>query len=238
MAEDRQRTLYGRRRGKPLRPGRQRSLTKHWPELALPLDKIARSGPKCGDLFGFEPRELWLEIGFGAGEHLAQQARNFPDIAMIGCEPFENGVARLVGYVEELGLKNIRVLSDDAALVLERLPEAVLDRVILLFPDPWPKRRHHKRRFVRPGNIALVARALRPGGLWRMATDDASYCRWMLRHMTSHPDFAWCARGPGDWRQRPCDWPQTRYEQKALEAGRRPAFLTFLRRNDSLGSNA
>ena len=132
--------------------------------------------------------------------------------------------------IEADGLSNLRLYNDDAALLLAALRPASLDRAFLLFPDPWPKRRHNKRRFVNPDNIALMARALRPGSLWRIATDEMSYCRWILAHMTSHPDFTWQVAGPGDWRHRADDWPQTRYEAKALEQGRRPAFLTFRRR--------
>lgn len=230
MAEARQRSIYGRRRGKPLRPGRRRTLETHWPELAITPEDVQRNDGDAGALFGFEPAALWLEIGFGAGEHLAAQALAHPDIGFIGCEPFENGIARLVTQIEADGLSNLRLYNDDAALLLAALRPASLDRAFLLFPDPWPKRRHNKRRFVNPDNIALMARALRPGSLWRIATDEMSYCRWILAHMTSHPDFTWQVAGPGDWRHRADDWPQTRYEAKALEQGRRPAFLTFRRR--------
>lgn len=231
MAETRQRTLYGRRRGKPLRPGRRQALERRWPDLSLTPDGVAAAGGDLATLFGFAPTAVWLEIGFGAGEHLAEQAAAHPDIAFLGCEPFENGIARLVSLIEERGLANIRILNDDAALLLQALPADSLDRAFLLFPDPWPKRRHHKRRFVRPENLALMARALRPGAVWRIATDDMSYCRWILAHMTASSDFEWLVNGPGDWRRRADDWPETRYERKALEQGRRPAYLSFRRRD-------
>lgn len=231
MAESGKRALYGRRRGKPLRPGRQQALERRWPELAITPAAVAETGGDTGALFGFAVSALWLEIGFGAGEHLAAQAAAHPDVAFIGCEPFENGIARLVGYVEERKLGNIRILNDDAALLLQALPSASLDRAFLLFPDPWPKRRHHKRRFVQPENLELMARALKPDAVWRIATDDMSYCRWILAHMTTHPAFEWLVAGPDDWRRRADDWPETRYERKALEQGRHPAYLSFRRRS-------
>lgn len=227
MAEPTKRTLYGRRRGKPLRPGRQKVLNRHWPELAITPETVAGGAET---VFGFSASALWLEIGFGAGEHLAAQAAAHPDIAFIGCEPFENGIARLVSFIEEQKLANIRILKDDAALLLRAMPPASVDRAFLLFPDPWPKRRHHKRRFVRAENMDLMARALKPGALWRIATDDMSYCRWILARMPQHPAFEWLVEGPDDWRRRAADWPETRYERKAIEQGRKPAYLTFRRR--------
>ena len=229
MPEARQRSVYGRRRGKPLRPGRRLVLEQRWPDLAISPDAVQRNGGDARRLFGFTASAIWLEIGFGAGEHLAAQAGAHPDIAFIGCEPFENGIARMVAHIDDLGLANVRLMNDDAALLLQALSPASLDRAFLLFPDPWPKRRHNKRRFVRRDNIALMARALRPGAQWRIATDDMSYCRWILAHMTASPEFRWQVRGPADWRRRSDDWPETRYERKALEQGRQPAYMTFCR---------
>lgn len=173
---------------------------------------------------------VWLEIGFGAGEHLAEQAERHPEIGFIGCEAFEDGIVRLLGEVERRGLDNVRLFTDDARLLLAILPPASLGRVFVLFPDPWPKRRHHKRRLVAPATLDLLAAAMCEGTELRLATDDRDYLAWMLEHTTAHPDFVWLARRPADWRKQPEDWPATRYEAKARAAGRTPAFLRFMRR--------
>jgi tRNA (guanine-N7-)-methyltransferase len=175
------------------------------------------------------PVPLWLEIGFGAGEHIAWQAEAAPQVTLIGCEVYRNGIAALLGQIERRGLRNIRLWPDDARLLIDRLPESCLARVFLLFPDPWPKARHAERRFVSPANLARLARVMQPGAELRVATDDPSYLRWILDHLPVHPAFSWQASGPADWRTRPPDWPATRYEEKALRQGRRPAYLRFLR---------
>lgn len=228
MAENR-RVIYGRRRGKPLRAARQHLADTLLPRLRLdlPVEPAEQLDPDT--LFDRPMRDLWLEVGFGAGEHLAAQARAHPDIGFIGAEPYFTGVARLLSYIDEFALDNVRILNDDAGMLLRTLPDRCLGRAFLLFPDPWPKKRHHKRRFINPANLEQMARVLKDGALWRMASDDMSYCRWMLAHMTTHPAFQWSARRPDDWRQRPEDWPQTRYEQKAIAQGRRPAYLSFRR---------
>jgi tRNA (guanine-N7-)-methyltransferase len=174
--------------------------------------------------------EVWLEIGFGGGEHLAAQAAAHPHHGLIGCEVFENGVVKMLAEAERLRLANLRLFVDDARLLVRALPEASLGRVFILFPDPWPKQRHHKRRMVATETLDALARAMRDGAELRLATDDRDYLRWMLEHVTAHPDFVWLARRPADWRERPADWPATRYEQKALAAGRAPAFLRLLRK--------
>jgi tRNA (guanine-N7-)-methyltransferase len=181
-------------------------------------------------LFPEDIKEVWLEVGFGRGEHLASQAKHNPDIGMIGCEPFINGVAGLLQKVDEEGLKNVRILHDDARLLLKALPDASISRFFLLFPDPWPKTRHHKRRFVSPENLGHLARVLKDDAEFRFGTDHMDYCRWTLVHLLAHPGFEWTAEGPDDWRVRPADWPPTRYESKALNKGLRSAYLTFRRR--------
>jgi tRNA (guanine-N7-)-methyltransferase len=210
-----------------LRPGRQKLQQELLPQLALVLPE---AGPL--DLRALFPgaAETWLEIGFGGGEHLAAQAEAHPEIGFIGSDVFENGVARLVGEVARRGLANIRIFADDARLLLDRLPPASLGRVFMLFPDPWPKLRHHKRRLVARATLDRLAVAIRPGGELRLATDDRGYLAWMLEHTTAHRDFAWLARSAADWRERPADWPATRYEEKAIAAGRTPVFLRFARR--------
>ena len=181
-------------------------------------------------IFPRPPEAVWLEIGFGAGEHLARQAEHNPLVGFIGCEVFENGIARLLAAVEERGLANIRIVADDARQLLDALPPRSIDRVFILFPDPWPKRRHHKRRLVAPATLDRLALVMTDGAELRIATDDRGYLCSMLEHLTRHPAFLWLARRPADWRERPPDWPPTRYEEKARAAQRRPAFLRFARR--------
>ena len=176
------------------------------------------------------PDRLWLEIGFGAGEHLAWQAQAHPDIGFIGCEPFINGVARMLSDIDRAALDNIRLFRDDARLLLAALPEASIDRAFILFPDPWRKTRHHKRRIIAPTTLPLLARVLADGAELRVATDDPGYKSWILQHVRASADFEWMAQSPGDWRSRPADWPATRYEAKAGVAGRTPSFYLFRRR--------
>ena len=209
--------FHGRRRGRPLRAGRQRLLADGLDRLGIdPAALPAGSDPAA--LFDPRPRAVWLEIGFGAGEHLAWQAARNPYIGLIGAEPFLNGVARLLAAVAAQGLANIRVLADDVRPLLDRLGEATLERVFVLFPDPWPKRRHRARRLVARPLLDRLARTLADDGHLLLASDDADYVAWMLRHLLDHPDFVWTARGPADWR-RPADQPPTRYEEKNLYGG-------------------
>ncbi len=217
-----------------MREGRQRLTERLLPQLAITLPTQASLDPAT--LFPVPPAiappaAIWLEIGFGGGEHLAEQAECHPEIGFIGCEVFENGIARLVGEIAHRSLGNIRVFADDARLLLDVLMPASLGRVFILFPDPWPKQRHHKRRLVAPATLDRLAAIMQPGAELRLATDDRDYLGWMLEHVTAHPAFAWLARRPADWRERPADWPPTRYEEKARAAGRTPAFLRFVRRD-------
>jgi tRNA (guanine-N7-)-methyltransferase len=222
-----QRLIYGRRKGHRLRPGRRRLLEELLPRLLVRVPESGQIDP--AGLFA-EPRaELWLEIGFGAGEHLVAQAAARPEVGMIGCEPYVSGVARALSMIEERGLRNLRLFMDDARLLMAALPDACLERIFVLFPDPWPKTRHHKRRIVNPRSAAEFARLLSPGGELRLATDDMSYARAMLLALRPRPELAWQARRPADWRSRPADWPPTRYEDKARAAGRSCAYLRFRR---------
>jgi tRNA (guanine-N7-)-methyltransferase len=174
-------------------------------------------------------REVALEIGFGGGEHLAAQARAHPERGFIGCEPFVNGVAKLLTQIEAQKLGNIRVHAGDALAIIARLPAHSIATVFVLFPDPWPKLRHHKRRFIRAEVLDELARILRPGGELRLATDHMEYARWALAHLMADRRFVWAAEGPSEWRSRPEDWPPTRYEQKALARGARCVYLRFVR---------
>lgn len=176
-----------------------------------------------------EAQRFALEVGFGGGEHLAEQARRNPDTGFIGCEPFENGVAKLLTQVQASGLRNLRVVPDDARDILVRLPDASLSFVFVLFPDPWPKLRHHKRRFIQTRTLDQIHRLLKPSGELRIATDHTDYGQWALMHLMRDNRFEWAATRAADWRVRPDDWVATRYEQKALKAGRSCIYLRFFR---------
>ncbi|MEX2630523.1 MAG: tRNA (guanosine(46)-N7)-methyltransferase TrmB [Tistlia sp.] len=242
--------LHGRRQGRPLRDGLRGLIERRLPALEVRLPERGRLNP--ASLFPAAPvaaapveaapveapsagagRPIWLEIGFGGGEHLAWQAIRHPEAGLIGCEVFVNGIATLLRALEESGAGNVRIFREDARLLVEALPDACLDRVFLLFPDPWPKRRHAKRRFVAPATLDALARVLRPGGELRVASDDPTYQAWALAHLLRHPAFDWTARRADDWRRRPPDWPATRYEAKALDSGRKPVYLAFRRVPDS-----
>lgn len=222
------RRLYGRRRGRPLRQGQQQLKDELLHGLKVELPAAGLVDPFR--LFFRPPAAVWLEIGFGAGEHLAEQAERYPDVGFIGCEVFENGIVRLLAEISRRGLANIRLFIDDARLLLEALPASSIGRVFVLFPDPWPKARHHKRRLIASASLDRLATLMVSGAELRLATDDPDYRNWMLEHLTDHRDFIWLARRPKDWRERPADWPATRYEAKALGAGRTPTFLRFARR--------
>jgi tRNA (guanine-N7-)-methyltransferase len=168
---------------------------------------------------------VWLEIGFGAGEHLLWQAQHHPRIGLIGAEPYEGGVAKLLAKLD--GSENIRIHEGDAREIIEALPDASIGRAFILFPDPWPKTRHHKRRFVQSQTLDALARILKPCAELRFASDDADYLAWTLERLIAHPAFAWTAEQASDWTTRPADWPQTRYEAKALHGP--PVFLRFVR---------
>jgi tRNA (guanine-N7-)-methyltransferase len=224
-----ERVLYGRRKGRPLRPGQQALVDRLLPRIEIaPPPPGAAVDPRS--LFDFTPTAAWLEVGFGAGEHLAAQARANSSIAMIGCEPFLNGVARLLTAIDRDGLGNIRIFRDDARLLLAALTPGCIQRAFVLFPDPWPKARHHKRRFVSPDNIARLARVLSDGAELRVATDDPGYQTWILEHTLAADNFEWLAGRATDWRVRPADWPATRYETKAIASGRSCAYFRFRRR--------
>ena len=221
--------LYGRRRGHPLRPRQQLLLDATLPRLRL-TPAQARD-PRAA--FGMPAAPLWLEVGFGGGEHALDQVAAHPDVAYIASEVFENGLCalltRLVADGEEATgalPPNLRLWPQDARHLLAALPAGALDRLFLMFPDPWPKARHAKRRFVHPALLPLVARALRPGGEWRIASDDPTYQGWVEEVMAGAADFALRARAAA----RPQGWPGTRYEAKALREGRTPIYWTFARR--------
>jgi tRNA (guanine-N7-)-methyltransferase len=224
--------LYGRARGHKLRPRQERLLDATLPRLAL-------SEPMPGTLPNSLPSgPLWLEVGFGGGEHALAQIRKYPQVTLIACEVFENGICSLLSALVPEGLvpdgeeadaplpPNLRLWTDDARVLLRSLPDACLDRLFLLFPDPWPKARHAKRRFVHPAMLPLLARVLKPGAEWRVASDDPTYQAWVRDVMAAQGLFD----GGQPASTRPEDWPPTRYEAKALRAGRQPLYWAFRRR--------
>lgn len=208
------RRLYGRRQGHKLRAG-QAALV----EELLPRIDVPEAGPLDARILFGDDRPLELEIGFGAGEHLAWQAQARREHGFIGCEPFLNGVVGALAKIDAEGIGNVRIHMGDAIEVLERLPDASLSRVYLLHPDPWPKARHAKRRFMNHGPIGLIAAKLRPGGEFRFGTDHPVYLRWAMMVMGARGDFEWLAESPRDFLIRPADWPETRYEAKARAQG-------------------
>jgi tRNA (guanine-N7-)-methyltransferase len=221
--------FHGRRRGRRLRKKRQILLDKLLPtyELLLTSDSCEL---EVKNLFKKPVDEVWLEIGFGNGEHIIWQAKNNTNVGLIGAEPFLNGVSCLLSYIENSGVKNIRILPEDVRPLLDKLPNCSIGRVFILFPDPWPKLRHHKRRLVSKVTLDKLADIMADGAELRLATDDADYAASILRLGISHDSFEWLAKRPDDWRLRPEDWPSTRYEKKNRSGGKGPIFLRFMRR--------
>jgi len=222
----RKRILYGRRKGKPLRKNQQKAVDDLLPRLTVPLDAEEIDLPA---LFDHKVDQYWLEIGFGGGEHLAWQAEHHPEAGIIGCEPFINGVAMLLSKIMDTGIENVRVHNEAAERLMEKLPEASLDKAFLLFADPWPKTAHHKRRFVTDTNIDAIARLLKDDAILRVGTDHMDYGAWILHHFLRSDKFVWEAEKPEDWLIRGDDWPETRYEAKAKREGRRSVYYRFRR---------
>jgi len=224
---------YGRRRSHKLRPGRQHLVETLLPDLLIAdggSDAPVEFSPGFGPNNVSSPRELRLEIGFGAGEHLSGEASANPDVDFIGCEPFINGIATLLADIERLDLKNIRLFDDDVRLLLGRLPANSISRIYILFPDPWPKLRHHRRRIFQTETLSALARLARDDATMLFASDHKGYVAWALAEGLQHADWQWTAESPEDWRQPPEDWFPTRYEAKARRKGDIPSYLTFRRR--------
>jgi tRNA (guanine-N7-)-methyltransferase len=230
--DHRERHIYGRRKGHALSASQAERLGRLLPGLRidlsepppLPFSKLFQLGQAQSI------SDIWLEVGFGSGEHLADQAIRHPDTGFIGAEIFVNGLAALVRTIEEKELSTIRLHDGEAQVLVQWLPAASIGRVYILFPDPWPKRRHWKRRLISPPFLDALARVMRPGGELRVATDVGDYARTTLLAVSASPDFEWLARRPGDWRLRPSDEAPTRYEAAALEAGRCCQYFRFVRR--------
>ena len=225
------RNFYGRIKGKALKPSQKTYLDEDLAQLSpgpvtwdenpdrTPLDLEAR----------FDGRPVWLEVGFGGGEHMVHQAVSNPDVGIIGAEPYINGVAMLLGKIRRAGADNLAVFPGDVRDLFDVLPDQSISRAFLLYPDPWPKARHHRRRFVTPEHLEPLARVLKPGAIFRVATDIPDYVRQTLEEVPG-AGFDWLAERPADWREPWDDWLSTRYEQKALREGRVPHYLTFRRR--------
>jgi tRNA (guanine-N7-)-methyltransferase len=220
------RAFFGRRSGKRLHKGQDRLFRDALPELEIELP--------AG---GLDPRSLFpagqnvvLEIGYGGGEHLARQAAAHPDTGFIGCEVFSGGIAKMLEAIDAAGLRNVRLFTDDALKLLVKLPDASLAGAYLLYPDPWPKTRHHKRRFVSPTTLGELARVLRPGAVFRFATDIEDYANWTLAHILRTPAFRFAPARPGQWHEPYAGWQPTRYEDKARAEGRAVSFyFEFIR---------
>ena len=213
---------FGRIKSRVLKPNAAARMDGLLPQLSIP------EGPLDPQVLMHGATEVWLEIGFGGGEHLAAQAARRPDVLLLGAEPFINGVASALGHIEAAGLTNVRLRQDDARPIIDALPDASISRIFLMFPDPWQKARHHKRRIVQPETLAAFARVLKPGGRFRFASDWADYVDWTLERVAASPDFRWMAERADDWRIPPADHVTTRYEEKKL-GDIAPIFLDFER---------
>ena len=222
------RNFHGRLKGKALRPSQEAYLAEDLGNLSPgAVDWDVNPDRQPIDLKSFfGARDVWLEIGFGGGEHMVHQAARMPDVGIIGCEPYINGVAMLLGKIREAGTHNVAVYPGDVRNMFDVLPENSISRAFLLYPDPWPKTRHHKRRFVTAEHLAPLAKCLKDGAIFRVATDIPDYVRQTLEEVPRH-GFDWLAERPDDWRKPWNDWISTRYEQKALREGRVPHYLTF-----------
>jgi tRNA (guanine-N7-)-methyltransferase len=219
--------FFGRRKGHKLRKQQAELYEDLLPKLSL---DITQPVPReLASLFSFVPERLQLEIGFGGGEHLLHEARANPKTGFIGCEPFINGMAKMLAVIEKEKIPNIRLHAADALYLLEWLPSASLDRIDILYADPWPKKRHWKRRFISDENVSRFSRALKPGGILRFASDIDTYVEWTLVRLLRYEHFDWLAEKADDWRLPYPNWPGTRYEQKAIREGRKPNYLEFRR---------
>jgi len=232
--------FFGRRKGRTIHKTKQSLIERFLPEITIKADENL----KTDELFSFKPQKIMLEIGFGNGEHLAGQAKNNPDCGFIGVEVFQNGVANLLNLItgikeginlpekfilEEGRVDNIRVFPDDVRLLFKYIPDGFFDKIFLLFPDPWPKKKHASRRFINKGNLQELARILKKGGILRVATDHKVYKDWALRQLSADNNFVWTAKCSDDWRKAPADHIETKYQRKAIAEGRKPVFFDFMR---------
>lgn len=205
---------FGRTGGRALSSRQQRLIDELLPKLSVPIEGVRSLNP--AELFGEEVSKIWLEIGFGGGEHLTGQAIRHPDVGLIGCEPFIEGMAKCLGKIEDADLQNVRLLMDDARHLTAALRPSSIDRIFILFPDPWPKKRQQKRRLIQPSFLDQLAAIAKPGCRVRFATDVKSYANEALARFSHHNAFKWLAAHPADWRQAPSDHITTRYQEKLL----------------------
>lgn len=219
--------FFGRRKGHALRKGQAGLINNFLPGFSLDLSQAAPSDLRS--LFAVPVRQIRLEIGFGGGENLLHEAKENPEIGFIGCDPYLNGMAKLLAAIRAEGVKNIRLHHGDALELLNWLPEKALERIDILYPDPWPKRRHWKRRFISEDRVSRLARVLTKGGCLRFATDIPDYAEWGLLRFIRSPFFYWTAERADDWRKPWPGFPGTRYEAKAIKEGRHPTYLSFQR---------
>jgi tRNA (guanine-N7-)-methyltransferase len=220
-------SFFGRRKGHKLRLHQADLIDNLLPRLSLDTGAPAPSG--LAEVFNRPIEDVRLEIGFGGGEHLIAEAIAFPDLGFIGCEPYVNGMAKILTQIETHNIGNIRLFAGDAAELLAWAPPRSLARIDLIHPDPWPKRRHWKRRFVQDATIAAMARVLKPHGEFRFVSDIDDYCAWTLVHLLRSPDFAWLAERAADWQSPWSGYTMTRYGRKAEREGRKAAYLRFQR---------
>jgi tRNA (guanine-N7-)-methyltransferase len=220
-------SFFGRRKGHKLRNHQTELVETLLPRLALQISEPCAAN--LNDLFESAVQDVRLEIGFGGGEHLIAEARAHPAIGFIGCEPYVNGMAKMLAQIEAQNISNIRLFAGDAAELLVWLPASSLARIDLIHPDPWPKKRHWKRRFVQDATIAAMARLLKSGGEFRFVSDIDSYCAWALAHLLRAKDFLWTAERADDWRLPWANYTMTRYGRKADREGRKAAYLIFRR---------
>jgi len=220
-------SFFGRRKGHKLRIHQADLIDNLLPHLALDIG--APAPDRLAEIFGGEIDDVRLEIGFGGGEHLIAEAQAFPDIGFIGCEPYVNGMAKILTQIEAQNIGNIRLYAGDAAELLAWAPAQSLARIDLIHPDPWPKRRHWKRRFVQDSTVAAMARILKAEGEFRFVSDIDDYCAWTLSHLLRSPDFSWTAERASDWQVPWPDYTMTRYGAKAEREGRKATYLRFRR---------
>ena len=222
---------FGRAKGKPLSPAQAALMDEEFPKFDFGGDIKAGKNPLIDRADATKSGQVWLEIGFGGAEHLIWQAEQNPDVTLLGVEPFLNGVAKAVRGIVDKELKNIYLHRGDARDVLRLLPDNSLDCVFVLFPDPWHKARHNKRRIINMEFIEQLHRVIKPGGRFRFGSDIIHYVDWTLTRLKRHGGFDWPAAVQEDWRNRPADWPSTRYLEKALREGRSGHFFEFIRRD-------
>lgn len=220
--------IYGRRKSRPLNKMRQDAFDALFPQLQLPEQDMKEDGTvDPAVLFDRPYNSLWMEIGFGNGEHLAALMERYEDHAFIGAEPYLNGMAAFLKHIHDTPHRNVRVFMDDAMMVVRSLQSSTVDGFYVLNPDPWPKTKHHKRRIINQDNLDDFARVLKDGGKLVMATDVDDLAEWMVTEASNHPSFIWTAGRAGDWKTPPEDWIPTRYEEKGIQAGRRQSYLIF-----------